>query len=349
DQFPNRPAFLKAYTQKEIFLNKILIFSIVLVLFTGCGAKNENNEETNSNGKEKVTFMLDWVPNTNHTGIFVAKEKGFYDELNIDIEIINPPEESVTALVTAGKANFGISFQDSIAMALNENEVFPVVAVAGIIQHNTSGLLSLKEKGIETFKDLEGKTYATWGNDIEQATIKQVMENENGNFENVELYYSTVTDAVSAMQTNVDAVWVYEAWDAMMAKVSGIDYNFLRFSDVEPALDFYSPVLISNEEFLNSNEDLAKRFLEATKKGYEFAIENPEEAAEILHKYSPEYDLEMLIESQKFLSKEYKADAKKWGYIDEDRWNRFFSWLYEKEIIKNNILGKGFSNDYLPE
>ncbi|MDE6357889.1 MAG: ABC transporter substrate-binding protein, partial [Eubacteriales bacterium] len=319
----------------------------VLSLFTGCGAKN--NESINSNEKEKVTFMLDWIPNTNHTGIFVAKEKGFYDEVDIDIEIISPPEESVTALVASGKANFGISFQDTIAMALNENEDFPVVAVAGLIQHNTSGLLSLKEKGIETFKDLEGKTYATWGNDIEQATIRQVMENENGNFENVELYYSTVTDAVSAIQTNVDAVWVYEAWDTMMAKVNGIDYNFLRFSDVEPALDFYTPVLISNEKFLNSNEDLAKRFLQATKKGYEFAIENPEETAQILHKYSPEYDLEMLTESQKFLSKEYKADALKWGYIDEDRWNRFFDWVYEKGIIEKDISGKGFSNDYLPD
>lgn len=328
-------------------LNKILLFSLVLFLLTGCGAKN--NESINSDGKEKVTFMLDWVPNTNHTGIFVAKEKGFYDEVGIDIEIINPPEESVTALVASGKANFGISFQDTIAMALNENEDFPIVAVAGLIQHNTSGLLSLKEKGIETFKDLEGKTYATWGNDIEQATIRQVMENEKGNFDNVELYYSTVTDAVSAIQTNVDAVWVYEAWDAMMAKASGIDYNFLRFSDVEPALDFYTPVLISNEKFLNSNEDLAKRFLQATKKGYEFSIENPEEASQILHKYSPEYDLEMLTESQKFLSKEYKADAPKWGYIDEDRWNKFFGWVYEKGIIEKDIRGKGFSNDYLPD
>lgn len=331
--------------------NKNLLFTvfIFLFIFTGCSSKKDEKISEQLTQKEKVTFMLDWVPNTNHTGIFVAKEKGFYDDLNIDIEIINPPEDSVTALVASNKANFGISFQDNIAMALNQNDSFPIIAVAGLVQHNTSGIISLKEKGIESFKDLEGKTYATWGNDIEQATIKQVMENEGGDFEKIQLYYSTVTDAVSAIKTNVDAVWVFEAWDAIMAKVSGLDYNFLRFSDVEPDLDFYTPVLVSNEKFLTENEDLAKRFLEATKKGYEYAIQNPEESAKILHKYSPEYDLEMLIESQKFLSKEYKADEQIWGYIDEERWNSFFEWAYEKGLIQKNIIGKGFSNDYLPK
>ena len=328
-------------------LKNLIIFTLIATILVGCGkSENKNIEE---NEKETVSFMLDWVPNTNHTGIFVAKEKGFYDELNINIDIINPPEESVTALLASGKANFGISFQDNIAMALNENDNFPIVAVAAILQHNTSGILSLKEKNINSFKDLEGKTYATWDNLIEQATIKQVMENEGGDFEKVNLYHSTVTDAVSAIQTNVDAAWVFEGWDAMMAKISNLDYNFLRFSDVEPALDFYTPVLVSNETFLKENTDLAKRFLEATKKGYDYAIENPEEAAKILHKYSPEYDLNMLIESQKFLSKEYKADEEKWGYIDPNRWNAFFKWAYEKGLIQKNIEGKGFSNEYLPE
>ncbi len=315
-------------------MKNLIIFTLITILLAGCGKSNEEIPNNDTSSKEKVSFMLDWVPNTNHTGIFVAKEKGFYDELNIDIEIINPPEESVTALVAAGKADFGVSFQDSIAMALNENDVFPIVAVAGLVQHNTSGLISLKEKNINSFKDLEGKTYATWGNTIEQATIRQVMENEGGDFDKVNLYHSTVTDAVSAIQTNVD---------------SNVDYNFLRFSDVEPALDFYTPVLVSNEKFLEENTDLAKRFLEATKKGYEYAIENPEEAAKILHKYSPEYDLNMIIESQKFLSKEYKAEVERWGYIDENRWNNFFKWVYEKGLIEKNIEGKGFSNEYLPE
>ena len=332
-------------------VNKILILFLICSLFVGCSNENIKKDETSNEQQivknEKVTFLLDWTPNTNHTGIYVALEKGFYNEIGIDLEVLNPPEESTTALVAAGKANFGISFQDTMAMAMNENKDFPIMAVAAIIQHNTSGILSLKEKGIDSFKNLEGKTYATWDNALEQATIKQVMENEGGNFEKVNLYHSTVIDAVSAIQTNVDAVWVFEAWDAMNAKVNGLDYNFIKFKDVEPALDFYTPVIVSSEKYLQENEETAKKFLQATKKGYEYAIENPEESAEILHKYAPEYDVNMLIESQKYLANEYKAEVEKWGYIDANRWNNFYNWAYEKGIITKDLTNKGFTNNYL--
>ncbi len=332
-------------------VNKILSLFLICSLFVGCSNENIKKEQPSNEQQivknEKVTFLLDWTPNTNHTGIYVALEKGFYNEIGIDLEVLNPPEESTTALVAAGKANFGISFQDTMAMAMNENEDFPIMAVAAIIQHNTSGILSLKEKGIDSFKNLEGKTYATWDNALEQATIKQVMENEGGNFEKVNLYHSTVTDAVSAIQTNVDAVWVFEAWDAMNAKVNGLDYNFIKFKDVEPALDFYTPVIVSSEKYLQENEETAKKFLQATKKGYEYAIENPEESAEILHKYAPEYDVNMLIESQKYLANEYKAEVEKWGYIDANRWNNFYNWAYEKGIITKDLTNKGFTNNYL--
>lgn len=332
--------------------NKILIIFLICSLFVGCGKNTEENTQQTGNEKqqnEKVTFLLDWTPNTNHTGIYVALEKGFYNEVGIDLEILNPPEESTTALVAAGKADFGISFQDTMAMALNENEDFPIVAIAAIIQHNTSGILSLKEKGIDNFKNLEGKIYATWDNDLEQATIRQVMENGGGDFNKVELYHSTVTDAVSAIQTNVDAVWVFEAWDTMNAKVNGLDYNFIKFKDVEPSLDFYTPVIVSSKSFLEKNGHIAKRFLEATKKGYEYAIENPEESAKILHKFAPEYDINMLIESQNYLASQYKAEVEQWGYIDAIRWNNFYNWAYEKGILTKDLKNIGFTNDYLPK
>ena len=327
----------------KIFLTFSLIFSLIFLL-TGCDL-NSNNEQTN----QKVTFMLDWLPNTNHTGIYVAKEMGFYEKYNIDIQILNPSEQSTIALVAAGKADLAIFFQDSLAMALDNSPDMPITAVAAVIQHNTAGLMSLKQNNITSFKDLENKTYATSGEEVELAILKQVMENENADFEKVNLYYSTVTDAISALQTNVDAVYVFEGWDAMKAKVANIEYNFLKIADYETALDFYTPIIIANNDFLAENESLVKDFLKATKEGYEYAIENPEEAAEILYKYAPEYDLEMLIESQKFLNEEYKKDEERWGYIDEERWNLFFSWLYEKGLIQNDITGFGFTNLYLED
>lgn len=328
-------------------------------LFTACGGSPTTNEsagtqgdskQTTSGKLEEVSFLLDWIPNTNHTGVYVALEKGFYEEQGIDLTILQPPEESTTALIAAGKADFGVSFQDTMATAFDAHEDFPVVAIATILQHNTSGLISLKEDNIRSFKDLEGKYYATWDDPIEQAMIKQVVENDGGDFQAVKFYHSYVTDVPSALQADLaDAVYVYEAWDVILAETLGLEYNFIRFVDAEPALDFYTPVIISSEGYLEKNGDLTKKFLEATKEGYLYAIEYPEESAKILHQYSPEYDLDMLMKSQEFINGEYMAEETRWGYIEEDRWNGFFEWAWNHDVIDNDLTDIGFTNDYLPK
>ena len=164
---------------------------------------------------EKITFVLDWTPNTNHTGIYVARDLGYYEEAGIEIDIVQPPEDGATALVGSGRADFGVDFQDYLAPALQPDTAVPVTAVAAIIQHNTSGIISLKEKGITSPKMLEGKTYATWDLPVEQAIIKLVMERDGGDFSKLNMVPSTVTDVVSALQTNIDAVWIYYAWTAL--------------------------------------------------------------------------------------------------------------------------------------
>ncbi|MFI3231418.1 MAG: ABC transporter substrate-binding protein, partial [bacterium] len=322
---------------KKLFKLSILCVAFITSL-TACSSSSHGDDsqtqtESNQESLKSVSFLLDWVPNTNHTGVYVALEKGFYSDIGIDLEVLNPPEESTTALVASNKADFGVSFQDTIATAINSNDDFPVVAIASIIQHNTSGILSLKEAGIDSFKNLEGKTYASWSDPIEQATIKQVMTNQGGDFSKLEIYPSVTTDATIAIQTNVDAVWVYEAWDVMMAEMQGLEYNFIKFSDVEPMLDFYTPVIISSVSYLEENPQLAKDFLYATMQGYEYAIENPKESAEILHKYSPEYDLDMLVKSQVYLAEQYKAEVGQWGYINPERWNAFYYWLRDSGLI----------------
>ena len=93
---------------------------------------------------------------------------------------------------------------------------------------------------------------------------------------------------------------------------------------------------------------IAKKVLRAIKKGYEYAIANPEEAAKILVKNAPELKLELVTESQKWLASKYKADAAEWGVIDQSRWDLFYEWLFKNSLIKKEIpKGYGFSNDYL--
>ena len=318
---------------------KILILCLILVLAVSCGKSKSN---------QKIKIVLDWVPNTNHTGLYVAKDLGYFKEEGLDVEIVQPPEGSTTALIGAGGAEFGISFQDTLAKSFAKENPVPVTAVAAILQHNTSGIISLKEKGIDSPKKLEGKKYATWEDNIEQAILKKLVTDDKGDFSKVKLIPYTITDVVTGLKTDVDAVWVYYAWDGIATERAGLQTNFLKIRDYAKELDYYSPVIIANNDFLKKNPEIAKKVLKGIKKGYEYAMKNPEESAKILVKNSPELDINLVTASQKWISKEYQSDAKEWGIIDGNRWNRFYEWLYKNKAVEREIPKDfGYSNEYL--
>ena len=320
-------------------VSKILILCLILILIVSCGKSKDN---------KKIRIVLDWVPNTNHTGLYVAKDLGYFKEEGVDVEIVQPPEGSTTALIGAGGAEFGISFQDTLAKSFAKENPVPVTAVAAILQHNTSGIISLKEKGIDSPKKLEGKKYATWEDNIEQAILKKLVTDDKGDFSKVKLIPYTITDVVTGLKTDVDAVWVYYAWDGIATERAGLQTNFLKIRDYGEELDYYSPVIIANNDFLKKNPEIAKKVLKAIKKGYEYAMKNPEESAKILVKNSPELDINLVTASQKWISKEYQSDAKEWGIIDGNRWNRFYEWLYKNKAVEREIPKDfGYSNEYL--
>lgn len=334
-----------------------IVLSAVLVCgtLTACGTdtSSDANNHTSAENKEleKVTFVLDWTPNTNHTGLYVAQEKGFFEEAGLDVEIVQPPEDGAVVLVASGKAQFGVSFQDSLAAALTGDHALPVTAVASVIQHNTSGIISRAGEGMNTPKGMEEHSYATWNGAIELATLQEVVEADGGDFSKVELIPSTVTDEVSALKTNsVDSIWIFYGWAGVKTELEGLDTDYFAFADIDPVFDYYTPVIISGNRFLEENPDTAKAFLSAVSKGYEFAIENPEEAADILCGAAPELDKELVLASQQYLSDQYQADAPYWGYIDAERWNNFYSWVNENHLTESEVpLDTGFTNDYLPQ
>lgn len=327
----------------------LMVAGCMVGSLAACGSKEETEGE--KDGKEKITFVLDWTPNTNHTGLYVAEKKGYFEDEGLEVEIVQPPEDGADALVASGKAQFGISFQDTMAPGVTGEDALPTTAVAAVVQHNTSGIISRKGEGMDRPKGLEGKKYATWDAPIEKAMLQNVVEADGGDFSKVELIPSTVTDEVSALESkSVDAIWVFYAWAGVATEVAGLETDYFAFKDINPAFDYYTPVIIGNNDFLKEEPETAKKFLNAVKKGYEDAIADPEEAAEILCEASPELDEDLVKASQEYLKDQYVADADRWGYIDPDRWNLFYNWLNDNNLTDAEIPeNTGFSNDYLPE
>ena len=243
----------------------------------------------------------------------------------------------------------GVSYQDYIANNLASDQPMPYSAVAAIIQHNTSGIMSREEDGVTHPAAMEGHTYATWDMPVEQATVRHCVEADGGDWSKVELVPYEVDDEVSGLRANMfDTVWVYEAWAVQNAVVQDFPYNYFSFISVDPVFDYYTPVIAANDDFAKENPEAVKAFLRAAKKGYEYAVENPDAAADILCEQVPELDSALVHQSQTYLAGQYVADADAWGVIDPERWAAFYQWLNDNNLVNNQLdVNAGYDLSFL--
>lgn len=335
-------------TSKKVLA--LMLCLAMLFSFAACGGKKTEKKDL-----QKITLCLDWTPNTNHTGIYVALEKGYFKENGLDVEVVQPGESTSATLCAANKAQFAIEAQDTLASAFASDEPLGVTAVAALLQHNTSGIISRKGEGMDRPKGLEGHTYSTWDIPTELAMIKQVVEKDGGDYSKVKIIPNTITDEAGALKEKLtDAIWIYYGWSGVSAELSGLDFDYFSFKDMDPVFDYYTPILIGNNEFMQANPEATKALLKALKQGYEYAIANPEEAAKILVNGdttgSLKDSLELVTASQKWLSTQYKAEVEQWGYIEPARWDGFYQWLWDNKLVEKELpAGTGFTNEYLPE
>ncbi|MFO7660921.1 MAG: ABC transporter substrate-binding protein [Candidatus Cloacimonadaceae bacterium] len=309
-----------------------------MVSFSSC--KKQSSKLT------PVTVTLDWTPNTNHTGLYVALEQGLFRREGLDVKIAQPGHGYTDQIVATGKSEFGVSYQENVTRARAEQ--MPLVSVAAVIQHNTSGFASLKEANITTPKDFEGKRYGSWDSPSEQAVLSAVMSKAGADFSKVQII-SGITDFFSTIGRDADFEWIYAGWDGVEAKLRGMELNYIPLVELESALDYYTPVLITSENFITNNPDLVKRFLKAASEGYEFAVSNPDAAAEILLKHAPELKPELVFASQRYLADKYRAESPQWGLQKPEVWQNFMDWMVGQQLIAAPIeIDRAFTNDFLP-
>lgn len=315
-------------------------------LLTACSGGGNTSEQ--KEGLKKVTVVLDWTPNTNHTGLYVAKEKGYFEDQGLDVDIILPGEAGADQLVASGKAEFGVGYQESVTQARVQD--VPLVSIAAVIQHNTSGFASPKDKGITTPKDFEGKSYGGWGSPVEKAVMTSIMKQENADVEKVDFVNMGDTDFFTAVKRDVDFAWIYYGWTGIEAELRGEDLNMMYVKDYSEKLDYYTPVLTTNEKMIEKDPETVKSFLSASSKGYQFAIDNPEEAGGILLDAAPDLDKELVMKSQEWLAPKYKDDADRWGEQKLEVWENYASWMYDNDLLDKELDSKkAFTNEFLPK
>ncbi|HEU5349790.1 MAG TPA: ABC transporter substrate-binding protein, partial [Ktedonobacterales bacterium] len=199
--------------QAPCFLALLLLAALPLL----AGCVGQSTTKSYSGPVAHVTLALDWTPNTNHTGIFVAMQKGYYKQNGIDLTL-TPYSSSVypEQLVGTGKAEFGISFPESVTTFRAQN--VPLVSIGAIIEHNTSALVTLKSSGLDSPAKLAGKRYAGFGAPYEQPIISQMLScagATNTSFQNV----TTQLDPIAALKSGkFDFAWIYLGWEGIEAQ-----------------------------------------------------------------------------------------------------------------------------------
>lgn len=328
------------------------LMAMLSLAIAGCGGGNAQEAPQGEGGAgeplQKVEVVLDWTPNTNHTGLYVAKAKGYYEEEGLDVDIIQPGEAGADAVVASGEVPFGISNQESVTLARTQG--FPLVSVAAVIQHNTSGFAAPRDHGVKTPKDFEGKTYGGWGSPIEAAMIESLMAETGSDFSKVEIMNIGNSDFFTAMDNGIDFAWIFYAWTGIEAELRGDPVDIVWLTDYSEKLDYYTPALVTNEKLIQEQPELVEKFVRATAKGYNDAAAQPEDAANVLIEAVPELNKELVMASQQWLSPKYIDDAPRWGEQKLEVWENYAAWMTEHGVMEGEFdPSKAYTNDFLPQ
>jgi ABC-type nitrate/sulfonate/bicarbonate transport system substrate-binding protein len=310
-----------------------------------------------------VTLALDWTPNTDHTGFYVAKTLGYYRAAGIELKIIPYTTTLPDELVAAGRADFGISFESEVA--IDETSGLPVVSVMAILQHQASVVGFRKGSGITRPCDLVGKTFAWDGGTDEIASIEYLIDKDGckgtlpdgrPNFKVVDL---NTTAYAAVYDGRADFDWPLVTWEVIQARLAGEPMSYFDLQHWGFP-DHYEVVLISGRRFLARHPGLATRFVQASARGFSFAAHHPVEAARILIADNPGVfgNTALVYDSAKLMARSFWLDAEgRFGVQTYSRWYGYVRFAQEHGILHSATgavlrsmpkdIGTWFTNAYL--
>lgn len=305
-----------------------------------------------------IVVALDWSPNTNHTGFYVAKAKGYYEKFGLKVRLLGAHEKDFEGSysgtvasgqdpfptpsnrVAAGVATFAINSPEG-AVGWNCPPFSPerpkLTVVAALLQQQSSALVTLKSSGLDRPKLLDGKKYASYAARFEGRIIQKMIQNDGGMGNFTEECPPMLGIWGSLLNGSFDATWVFMGWEGVEAKLQGIELNSFLMQDYGVPYGF-APCLLAHPKTLEDKPDIVKQFLTATANGFQYAAANPKESADILVQGAKsengfDIDLKLAHASQEVLSSQYLTSSGAWGVMDPKRWSDYISWLAAEGLL----------------
>ena len=290
---------------------------------------------------KKIKLALDWTPNINHIGFFVAKEKGFYKENDLKVEFLTPDLDDY--LITPAKkvemniSDFGLCPTESLISFRTKKNPFILKGLMTIFQEDVSAIATVESNNILRPKHLDGRSYASYKARYEDKIVKKMIINDGGKG-NLKIFYPKRLGIWNTLIENkYDSTWIFINWEGVEASKKNIGLELYKMSDFGIPYS-YSPILFSSSDYINNNSNTVKKFIESSRKGYIYCYENMDEAVSILNKFVPETDKGIdLIECLK-ISIDHFGPRENFGKIDLKKIDIFLKWLKDNNIDNNAFI-----------
>ncbi len=306
-----------------------------VLAFAACGA----DRHAGVDGLRHVTFMLSWAPDTNHIGVYVARNKGYYRDAGLDVDIVAVAQSGAEQAVNNGVADFALSNLTNVGVYATKGAQLKQVMQ---VQQKTSAIWCAlaSNKAIERPRDFDGRTFATFGSSESDAVVRRMIETDGGkgDFDKVTVGTSTFATLASG---RADFGGFYATWEGVQAKMNGPELRCFTEPDYGVPGNADSIGIITSDRLVDDDPELVRAFVQATQRGYRYAYEHGDEAASVLVHDAPEANLDeaFVAESMRtIVDGQYWGDRKQiddgdfvLGSIDYDGTQRYFDFLAESD------------------
>jgi ABC-type nitrate/sulfonate/bicarbonate transport system substrate-binding protein len=289
---------------------------------------------------KRIRLALDWTPNTIHTGFYVAAHKGWYENVGIEVEFLSSDEDSYATSpakkVAEGLADLAIAPSESAISFQTKENFVPLIAIAAVLAKDASAIVALQSSDINRPAQLDSRTYASYDARFENFIVNQMILNDGGRGDFNIIYPDRLGIWSTLLSGSADATWVFLPWEGVEARLKGIELNAFQLGDYDIPYG-YSPVLLAHSDYIQNEQKTLKAFLQATARGYQFAKNDPIEAARILQAAAPQLentDPNFIEQSQVFISQYYFDEQGNWGVMQIKIWEEFVDWLKKENILE---------------
>lgn len=290
---------------------------------------------------EKIRLALDWTPNINHIGFFIAQEKGFYQNQGLEVQIIDPSQDNYARTpakkVELGQADLALCPSESVISYRTKTKPFPLIGIATIFQQDLSAIAVKAQSEIKSPRDLDGRSYASYQARYEDQIVKQMIQNDGGKGDLTISYPQKLGIWDTILSDNYDATWIFVNWEGVEAEALEVPLTLFRMEDYGIPYG-YSPLIVTDERAILPKEMLLGSFLKASRQGYAYAGSHPDESIHLFKSFVSSKEAKIDLARSLALTLPALGDLDHWGRMDEGKVKQFLDWIYEKQLESQPIL-----------